>query len=748
VDKSRSLLLFYAALIVTVLLWACGDDNGTSTFDGGQSQDGNVPFDSTSSGPDVMFGGDGGFLDGSNGTLTIVPPDQVVNVTYGQQTPTVQFSAILWGSAVTASFSVDRGEVANIVTGSGLASPTGQVGGLVHVTATYGSQTATTTLTYVVHLVDNGSTVDAGVGTGGYGGVGGPGPGGTVDGGTETVLLGTPAADPGLSWLYPYDKTVWPQGVLAPLLQWNAPRNYDSVYIHLVETGFEYQGYFAANATPFINTPILPSAWTALTDSNEGEPVNVTLVFSANGTAYGPLNETWTIAQGLLTGTVYYNSYGTNLAHNYCCTIDNQKFGGATLAIKHGASSPVLVAGSDSECRVCHSVSADGSRLVTQQGSNYDSSSWYDLSTYTEYAMTPAGTGVFAWPAMYHDGSMLLSDGAPLAGGSGAVAALYSVSSGASITSTGLPSGLKAGSPVFSPDGKHIAFNFYGGSATEDGGTLNADKVSLAAMDYDPMTSQFSNFRILYTPTSGTALWPSFLPTNDAVVFELETVNNGRDWGGTRSTCDSSGTCSNSGTQAELWWVDLATQTAARLDALNGLGYLPTLMSTAHTNDAVLNYEPTINPVPSGGYAWAVFTSRRLYGNIATINPYWSDPRYHDISVTPTPKKLWVAAIDLSAKPGTDPSHPAFYLPAQELLAGNSRGYWVVDPCEANGSTCETGTECCGGYCEDTDGGFVCTNLPPSCSSIGDKCTTSSDCCGAMSGVQCINGFCAVPTPL
>ena len=38
-DKSRSPLPFYVGLIVTVLLWACGDDS-SSTFDGGQSQDG------------------------------------------------------------------------------------------------------------------------------------------------------------------------------------------------------------------------------------------------------------------------------------------------------------------------------------------------------------------------------------------------------------------------------------------------------------------------------------------------------------------------------------------------------------------------------------------------------------------------------------------------------------------------------------------------------------------------------------
>jgi hypothetical protein len=170
----------------------------------------------------------------------------------------------------------------------------------------------------------------------------------------------------------------------------------------------------------------------------------------------------------------------------------------------------------------------------------------------------------------------------------------------------------------------------------------------------------------------------------------------------------------------------------------------------AHTGlgDEKLNYEPTVNPVPSGGYAWVVFTSRRLYGNIATRGPYESDPRDFDLTTNPTPKKLWVAAIDLSAPAGTDPSHPAFYLPAQEILAGNSRGYWVVDPCEADGSSCATGDECCGGYCRaGADGGLTCSDVKPTCAQVLDKCATTSDCCGAGTGIVCIDNVCATPTP-
>ena len=122
-----------------------------------------------------------------------------------------------------------------------------------------------------------------------------------------------------------------------------------------------------------------------------------------------------------------------------------------------------------------------------------------------------------------------------------------------------------------------------------------------------------------------------------------------------------------------------------------------------------------MNPIASGGYAWVVFTSRRMYGNVATIPPFCSDPRGVDLIKNITPKKLWVAAVDLNQAPGTDASHPAFYLPAQELLAGNARGFWVLDPCQADGTTCTTGDQCCNGYCEaDGDGGaLVCSTMPP-----------------------------------
>jgi hypothetical protein len=123
-----------------------------------------------------------------------------------------------------------------------------------------------------------------------------------------------------------------------------------------------------------------------------------------------------------------------------------------------------------------------------------------------------------------------------------------------------------------------------------------------------------------------------------------------------------------------------------------------------------------------------------------------------------TCKKLWVAAVDIGTikngmfvegdTPGTDPSHPAFYLPAQELHAGNSRGYWTVAACHDDGQTCQTGDQCCGGYCQPSaDGGLVCSSKMPSCSAQYDKCMKDSDCCGYQQGITCINNVCTTSQP-
>jgi len=259
-------------------------------------------------------------------------------------------------------------------------------------------------------------------------------------------------------------------------------------------------------------------------------------------------------------------------------------------------------------------------------------------------------------------------------------------------------------------------------------------------------------------PTNQRVGYPVFLPDNSGVLYEREV----------RASCTDTVMVTRNGARGQIEWVNTgASPTPTPLANLNGAGYLPTgpdnhgsgltsdpqatCVTETGLDDTTLSYEPTVLPVVAGGYAWVVFTSRRLYGNQLTATPWLSwPPDYdtHDLSVA-TVKKLWVAAIDLGAPAGTDPSHPAFYLPAQEILAGNSRGFWVLDPCKADGSSCESGDQCCNGYCEPNGPmqSLTCSNTQPTsmCSGVQEKCTTSTDCCDSTN--RCVAGFCALPTP-
>jgi hypothetical protein len=146
------------------------------------------------------------------------------------------------------------------------------------------------------------------------------------------------------------------------------------------------------------------------------------------------------------------------------------------------------------------------------------------------------------------------------------------------------------------------------------------------------------------------------------------------------------------------------------------------------------NYEPTALPVQAGGYFWIVFTSRRSYGNT-----------YVDGNVR---KQLWVAAIDPTSGASVDPSHPAFLLPNQTDTA-NDRGFWALEPCKADGASCDTSDQCCGGSCAPLDASMPTAKTcgkpkPGACRQVDEKCDTANPCCTLLS---CVAGSCAPPGP-
>jgi len=746
----------------TTHLSGCADDPGSIVFpngpDGSGDPDGGPDFDGSFNQPD-----------GQVGALTIQPLDPVVDVSIDDgvvTTKPVTFTATTGSTPVSASFSLDRGELGNLIPSTGVFTASGNTSGTGTVTATFGNLKATTSLTVKIKMTQNGPNPNGGVpdgGAGGYGGVGGNGPGTVVSGPTKTLLLG-PATKPAnaqeLGFLYPYDKTVWPRGVLAPLLQWQTTHAAKYVRVHLEQKSFTFDGFYGGAA--LVNQPVDPLAWKKSLNGNGGDPLHVDVYVADDTTVWGPISEDWTVAKGALKGTVYYNSYNSrlNLANGNTST-------GAVLAITPGAYAPTLaVPGLKGQCHVCHELSADGSTLFTQVSSSLVDNSMY-YAPNSSYDMTKSGQLIsnyvgnasdatpndrkFLWSGVYPDGTFALSNSRHAREHNTMDSALFARSDGTKISSTGLTGAVSSAvTPAFSPDGRRVAFNFWEGAGANNV-TAGAGR-SLAIMDFDcgaaPNSTKcgappyaFTNLKELYRDAGRWPAWPSFTPDNAGVVFH-NTV--------TKGTCTDCEIATWFGAQAELWYTDAPKSGAPqplRLNWMNGFdgtstSYLPT--NANHATDTKLNYEPTVNPVPSGGYYWVVFTSRRLYGNIATGLPYDNGDGTYPIT-----KKLWVAAIDANVTPGKDPSHPAFYLPGQELNAGNMRAYWVVDPCQPNGNSCETGDECCNGFCRSgTDGGaLVCQDKPPGCALEFEKCTTDGDCCGVNTGIGCIGGRCSVKSP-
>lgn len=763
-------------------------------------------------------------------TLTIVyEGPETIDVMVGEPVPSVTFSATVNDRPIEVGWSVDRGELATI-SEDGVLTPTGLIGGYVTVRAGLNDKIVEFRIQIRIFAEQNGPTGSQSgqvapddepavlITGGGIGGVGGEGLGQAI---TDDVLLDLLTDGPtddgenaGFEFLYPYDGTLFPRGLLAPLLMWRWDEDdADAVRIELQTASgnytwsgmFERPAILATEDRPFVRHPIPQDVWTAVTQSagdglDDGTSDTITLSLSVahEGVVYGPLTRTLAVAPGRLTGTVYYNSYGTSLATNFQDTRDGEPndFGAAVLGIRVGETGPSLVSGYDSDnhsgCRACHTVSAQGTNLLVQGGSGDRTSWWNDLmgdETELGQGDPDAGLPNMAWAGISPDGELALTNSVDLSRHNVTVHSTFPWSVLLDMTADppevlspqGWPEELLAALPNFSPDGSQVSFAYLGrgedAAADAFFDPLPTDGSQLIVMDFERTTLTFSDPRVVATGTVNAdaefrphgAGFPSIAPGESRVVF----MNEVRGGGPTNETYIAT----RDGARGELWWANTKSEVNHALNYANGrdqngVSYLPLGLEShgadddvlvdedgdteaipggAGWDDSTLNYEPTINPVTTGGYAWVVFTSRRMYGNLAVQNPWLSDPRNYDFKNYDhiTTKKLWVAAVRLDSPAAIDPSFPAFYLPGQELVAGNARGFWVLDPCRDEGVGCETGDQCCGGYCQPNgpEGALVCSDstTTTTCSAEQERCDVAADCCDPTS--KCINGFCAKPAP-
>jgi hypothetical protein len=765
-----------------------GDDDDDGNNNGSSGQGGSM---GSSGSP---FGGSTGFPGGTQGTgggaqaqALLVEPATVTLTAKGApltQTFTAKFRDGTVAQNVT--WSVDDVSL-GLMNSGGVFTSKGFSGGTTTVRASANGRQGTAQISITVNIVD-----------------GAEGPNAVTPDDQGKLQTGDAVNGEKIGFLYPYDETVFPRGVGAPAVQLRGVKATDLRL--LVETdGFRYEGFFKG-AKSVNQIGLRDDVWQGLIASAKpGAPVKVTATTLAAGKASAPATQTWRVAPGSLKGIVYYNSYDSRLP-GVPDDNDGRPGGPAVLAIKPGQAAEPLLTG----CTVCHSVSSQGNRLITgidwvddppetgEVPNNPRDSGSYELKADgTAVSKKVVGDGRrYSFGALSPDGAWFLSNGVKggdsqyIRGLQGTPAELpsklYETDTGALVPTANALGVNFAFTPAFSHDGTKIAFN-----------RIEKNALTLSVVDFNGTMTPPSFGQVVdllteaktpFAPTSPSGLtpttvraWPSFLPDSKALVFhegtQFDTGNSHED--PEISNPNNPDPPPSSRAFANIRMVELASKRVVALRALNGEtpDGADSTLPYGKNAEGSLNYEPTVLPVPVGGYYWVFFTSRRAYGN--TISPAptlganeggvagGDDPFGKELNgkENPSPrKKIWVAAIDLdyaekiAADPNYDPSHPAFFVTGQELQAGNMRAFAALEPCRQNGSSCESSAECCDGRsCRqgtDANGQPVlqCADPPPnSCALEDDACTSASQCCpdenGSTTNILCINGRCARKPP-
>ncbi|NUO54511.1 MAG: hypothetical protein HOV80_37175 [Polyangiaceae bacterium] len=660
-----------------VVLVSCAAAAGYACDSGGSTTAGTGGSESTASNNPTNAGGSGGstgaFTDPQIVSLEIDPPTATINIDNGVIPAATDFKVYGLSSdggkaEVDAQWTFNRPDIAQVA-GEGDVSATGLLGGVGTLQASIGPLVANAQVTVKLAYTNDPENVPQNI---------------------KDLFDGATTGDPTMALVYPYDKTVFPRGLLGPLIQWNGGNAADIYRVHIESPTFEYTGWGTVPPPSRYALPTMPNdIWRKLSDSSDGD-VAIDVQRYDGTTAYLPVAQTWKIAPGNLAGTIYYWEV-------------NQ---GNVVRLQPGASAPeqFIQKPAGVTCVACHSVSADGSTLVASFHGGYSPWGTFNTNDGTSIYATDTSSG---FQAISPDGSHVIW-GHWIDGGFNTDGALKLSTKDSNAVLATLSPGGAPGHPAWSKDGNKVAF-----SIRTNGNGLDFTQSTLWITDVTESPPAFSNTGIIVAndATRPTVTFPTFSPDSQWIAFERSTQARSR------------------GAQSEIWLTNTDGTVQVELDNANG----KTLLSDDQNSTS---YEPTFNPVAAGGYFWLVIVTERQYGNVLT-----------DTNVNSRMKQLWVTAIDTNPQPGVDPSHPAFWLPGQELNNQNMRGEWALSPCKQIGEDCSAGYECCDGYCiqDPVDMTFKCSDDSGGCSQLGDACDTAADCCDPSN--QCINGFCANDVP-
>jgi hypothetical protein len=703
--RHRLVLMGSISLVLAVAGYACGGGSGTGGTGTTTGTSSGGTAGAETGGAAVDAGEDGLFTNhGKIVSLTIDPPSAVLDVVNGAPT-SKQLAAVATyedqyvEKQAPAEWSFDRLDLA-LVKDDGTVTASGKLGGVGTVTATFEGLTATATVTVNLAFVQNPANLDA----------------------AGQAAFDTPDPAPSGTMLYPYDKTVFARGLLAPELMWSGGAADDTYLVHLHEKNVDAKLYVKADPPSAATIP--EDVWVALTQSNGGDDLVVDIQRLSGGKAMTAMHETWTIAQGSLRGSIYYWAVNTGQlmkiapgAKAPVVVFDSgpaDQLGTPAPANYNGATPPWESGGNNKRCVACHTVSKDGSTIAAifeKKGSTASPWGTIDLTQPSPGVVQMAAyDATTIYLGITPDGSYVVENDQAMH------LRLANAKTGAAVPSAldAIPD--KACDPAFSPDGKLLAFS----SNVSGYYPVEFFRADLDVFDFDQGAASFGNRRTIANGGNLAIAFPSFSPDAKWVFYQKGDYSRAR-YG---AAGDQTG-------HNDLYVTDVAGQVGElHLAAASGADLDP--------RNQQRSYQPTVNPISVGGYTWVVFVSPRDYGNkmLSTTD-----------ATTQNRKQLWVAAIDNNPVPGKDPSHPAFWLPGQDLSTLNMSGYWALEACHQTGTSCDEGFECCTGFCQDDgQGGLACVPPPGGCSKIGDKCATDGDCCNAPA-TKCVGGFCAQGQP-
>lgn len=609
-------------LLGSILCVACSAPGGGRESEGNASQ-GVLSVGDTGSGEAGTSAGDeassGEAADGSTGEpgafveIRIEPQAAVVDVQGGVAATPVQFTATgVRGDGTEVEleglWSIDNLDIGGLDASTGEFLASGIEGGLAQIDFSGADGSGSTTLTVKLHYADDPEAVPANV---------------------KQLFDGAVTPDPALAVLYPYDQTVFPHGLTAPVMQWQGAGATDVYRIHFDAPTFEYEYFGTLPPSQFVLPTAPHDIWAKLTASVDGD-ITASVQRYDGVTAYLPVSKTWTISTADLVGTIYY------------WEVNN----GNVVRLKVGASAPeqFLQKPPGVTCVACHSVSSDGATLVASFHGGYSPWGTFETGTGASLYATDSASGL---QAISPTGEHVLwgqSNPADDTGGSSylTLSPFNELTSMATLsTGTGSPV-----HPAWSPDGDKIAF-----AVRTNGNWLDFTASSLWVTAVDVAPAAFSQTMQIVAPeaTRPTIVYPTWSPDSLWIAYGAATQARTR------------------GAQGELWIADETGATQLQLARACGVGEL-----TADQSSAC--YEPTFMPEERGGYFWLVFVSERTYGNTLL-----------DVNPATRRKQLWLTAVDANPQPGQDPSHPAIWLPGQELDNHNMRGAWTLDPPDVEG---------------------------------------------------------------